>query len=124
MEYVEKPIYAGTICLNAQANQANSAPEKNGSILEGKYLFLHNCGESKGWWYTCEGNGFKLGPELFTCSGKEISSWDKSYNLGYAPPETGSLLEIPSGTEIKNIGCSESNKEPVTGCSTTGVTMN
>lgn len=125
VEYVAKPVYAGTICLNAQDNEANSGgSNKNGSVLEGKYLFLHNC-DNSGWWYTCVGNSFKIGAETFTCSesGSEITTWSGS-GIGTTPPETGSLLEIPSGTEIKNIGCSKSNKEPVTGCSTTGVTMN
>ena len=137
VEYVAKPVYAGTMCLNAQYGEANLGVNKNGNYASGTYVFLHNCpsssSEGYGWWYTCspyDGSGkyIIIDNTQYSCDGGDGDGQKSTWNtpsLGeFLPHPSGSIIVVPDGVVLKNIGCPASNKEPVSGCSTTGVTMN
>lgn len=137
VEYVAKPVYAGTMCLNAQYGEANLGVNKNGNYASGTYVFLHNCpsssSEGYGWWYTCspyDGSGkyIIIDNTQYSCDGGDGDGQKSTWNtpsLGeFLPHPSGSIIVVPDGVVLKNIGCPKSNKEPVSGCSTTGVTMN
>lgn len=108
------------ICLDASSEEAN-INGKNGYLSEGTAILKHNCGTG-GWWYTCDGAGFSIGGTTYSCSGfwTEITTWNAS--IGNSPPSSGSLLVIPAGTIVKNIGCSlNSGGSSIEGCASTTV---